>query len=97
LNSGLLTVALSNISSREFKFRDWKPLPRISCFDDNYIENNVAGGVSADAQKYPDSILIKVEGSSATYILTREEDGAMMKYTLYFAKDDSGLWRIAQY
>ena len=63
----------------------------------NYIENNVAGGISAEAQKYPDPILIKVEEDLATYILIREEDGTMMEYTLYFAKDDFGLWRIKQY
>ena len=62
----------------------------------NLIEANVPGSISADSQNLPEPILIEIKGSFATYILTREEEGTMIEYKLYFVKDDSGLWRIQE-
>ena len=63
----------------------------------DFIEDNVPGGVSTDAQSLPEPILIELDGNSATYILLREEGGTMIEYTLYYTKDSDGLWRILEY
>jgi hypothetical protein len=63
----------------------------------DFIEDNVPGGVSADAQSLPEPILIELDGGYATYILLREEGGTMIEYTLYYVKDSDGLWRILEY
>jgi len=63
----------------------------------SFIEANVPGGVSADASNLPEPIFGEMEGSIATYVLPREEDGTMIEYNLYFVKDNSGLWRILEY
>jgi hypothetical protein len=63
----------------------------------NFIEANVPGGISSDAQNLPEPILIELEGNFAHYILARDEDGTMIEYNLYFVKDGFGLWRIYEY
>ena len=63
----------------------------------NYIEENIPGGISDEAQSLPEPILVEGDGSLVTYILAREEDGTMMEYTLYFVKDNFGLWKIYEY
>jgi len=77
-------------------FTDGRPRQRYSELYD-FIEENVPGGIPPEAQKLPEPILIEMEGSFATYILAREEDGTMIEYTLYFVKDGYGLWRIQEY
>jgi hypothetical protein len=61
------------------------------------IEDNAPGGISAEAKKLPDPILVKIIGHKATYILSREEDGRMFENTLLFAKDIEGSWKIVEY
>jgi len=63
----------------------------------SFIDENVPGGISAEAQKLPEPILIELKGNFATYILARDEDGTMIEYTLYFVKDGYGFWRIQEY
>jgi len=63
----------------------------------SFIEANVPGGVSADASNLPEPIFGEMEGSIATYVLPREEDGTMIEYNLYFVKNNSGLWKILEY
>ena len=63
----------------------------------NFIEANAPGGIAADAQNLPEPILVNSEGNFATYILARDESGTIIEYTLYFIKDDDGLWRILEY
>jgi hypothetical protein len=77
-------------------FTDGRPRQRYSEVY-QFIEENVPGGISAEAQKLPEPILIDIKGSLATYILVREEDGTMIEYTLYFVKDGYGFWRIQEY
>jgi hypothetical protein len=77
-------------------FTDGRPRQRYREIYD-FIEENVPGGISAEAQKLPEPILIELNGNLATYILVRDEDGTMIEYTLYFVKDVYGFWRIQEY
>jgi len=61
------------------------------------IDQNLPGGLSADARGLPQPLLVSLEGNSATYILAREEAGTMIEYNLYFLKCPSGLWKIYEY
>ena len=64
-----------------------------------FIDEKVPGGISAEAEKLPDPILIKIEKNKVTYILVRKENGDYLEYPLYFIKDIfyTGQWKIYDY
>ena len=73
-----------------FEKKEYKMIYRI-------IEDKEPGGISAVAKELPDPTLVKMDANTATYILLREEDGRKMGYTLLFAKDFDGSWKIVEY
>lgn len=63
----------------------------------NIINTNAPGGIGAIAAELPVPIFVKIINNVATYVISRAEDGRQMEYTVYFIKDNYGIWKILEY